>query len=763
MRFVTCRVVKERAGGAPSLEDDGHEASGSESEDAEDHDDEGEEEDDDAGFGSDMEMDEETRKELELLQAEDADFLKGMDELPTDESESEDDDLAAFDTEDEKNDGDDDEVSANTRRNQMELEDDEELESDEEEAPELETLEEDADSDEEEENAESEEEADEEEEEEKKQEMVVKEDIYGRPVVQGGDGSKAPSTYLPPHLRRKLQAEAEAAAAAAKSSGVVGPSSMDDQAIREITRRLNGQLNRISESNMESICLEIEKLYRETGRSVLNQILFEKIRQISCHPKQIMTPLIKICAALIAALFHSVGSEVGGFFIEKFVLEMVDSIKAAASAAAAVADEDDEATTSREPVNLMLFVCMLYNFGVVHCTLVYDLFRSFVDSFSAIEIELIHQLLKACGTQLRSDDADALKEMVTAVQQQVATQSAGNEGKAPDDRIRFVLDLIYELKKSSKQKKSRQGGGSMEAMDVSSLKKWLGRVKTRCGNANNALRLSLHELQNAEQDGRWWIVGGTWVGYQQNKRDDESSGPQQQIEDDENQRLIKLAEKQRMNTDVRKKIFVAIMGASDCVDAYERLLHLHLKEKQEREIVRVLLHCCGHEQKFNKYYLVLAEKLCEMDPRYKFTFQLAFWDLFKQLESFKPRKLFNLANMLSGLVMSASLSLSCLKVLDFTSLDQKSVLFLRVFFEQLFRMESELEMAQVFQRLLQTKKAQLTLDGIAVFLHQHLTSFRGEQDEKVRRLLKARSKSVKSLLDQLAKSATSSEAHESFM
>lgn len=760
MRFVPCRVVKERAGGAPSHEDDGHEASGSESNDAENHDDQEEDEDDDTGFGSDMEMDEETRKELELLQAEDADFLKGMDELPTDESESEDDDLTAFNTEDEDEE-DDDEVSTNTRRNQMELEeDDEELESDEE-APELETLEEDAES-EEEEGAASEEQAEEEEEDEK-QEVVVKEDIYGRPVVQGGDGSKAPSTYLPPHLRRKLQAEADAAAAAAKSSGVVGPSSMDDQAIREITRRLNGQLNRISESNMESICLEIEKLYRETGRSVLNQILFEKIRQICCHPKQIMTPLIKICGALIAALFHSVGSEVGGFFVEKFLLEMVDSIKAAASAAAAVADEDGDATTSREPVNLMLFVCMLYNFGVVHCTLVYDLFRSFVESFSAVEIELIHQLLKACGTQLRSDDADALKEMVTAVQQQVAAQSASNERKAPDERIRFVLDLIYELKKSSKQKKSSQGGGSIEAMDVGSLKKWLGRVKTRCGNANNALRLSLHELQNAEQDGRWWIVGGTWVGYQQNKRDHESSGPQQQIEDDENQRLIKLAEKQRMNTDVRKKIFVAIMGASDCVDAYERLLHLHLKEKQEREIVRVLLHCCGHEQKFNKYYLVLAEKLCEMDPRYKFTFQLAFWDLFKQLESFKPRKLFNLANMLSGLVISASLSLSCLKVLDFTSLDQKSVLFLRVFFEQLFRMESELEMAQVFQRLLQTKKAQLTLDGIAVFLHQHLTSFRGEQDEKLRRLLKARSKSVKSLLDQLVKSATSSEAHKSFM
>jgi nucleolar MIF4G domain-containing protein 1 len=205
------------------------------------------------------------------------------------------------------------------------------------------------------------------------------------------------------------------------------------------------------------------------------------------------------------------------------------------------------------------------------------------------------------------------------------------------------------------------------------------------------------------------------------------------------------------------------MSATDCFDAYERLLQLHLKEKQEREIVRVLLHCCGQENKFNKFYLVLAEKLCEMDPRYKFTFQLAFWDVFKQMESLKPRRLFNQAQMLAGLVIGGSLSLSCLKVLDFTQLDEKSLLFLRVLMEEILKLESELDMAQVFQRLLQTKKAQLTIDGLAVFFHQHLSSFRGEADPKTRTLLKKRAKSVKSLLDQLAKSAALADKEASFM
>ncbi|EGZ28953.1 hypothetical protein PHYSODRAFT_322555 [Phytophthora sojae] len=779
-------VVKGRPKAAKAVKHSasaGHDGDVESDEDDESEVDENEGSEAGSDFGDDMEMDEETRREMELLQAEDAEFLKGMDELPTDESESESEDLAQFysDEEDEEEE-DDDEARANTLRNQElaagadadeasdDSEDDGEQEANENNSDDgNDKLEVEEESDEEvaDDSDKNDDDDDNEEEQEKEESVVVEEDIYGRPVIRTSDGAKKPSAYLPPHLRRKLQAEAEAAAAAA-ATDKVKPSQMDEQAMRELTRRINGQLNRISESNMESIALEMEKIYRENGRSLVNEILLEKLLQTTCHPRQVMAPLIKVGGALVAALYHSVGSEVGGFFVEKLVRKLMDSVEKEKKQLSENAgaqhgeDEDGDGRTSKEPVNLMLFVMMLYNFGVVHCTLVYDLFRAFVDSFSSTDIELIHQLLKIGGAQLRADDADALRQMVAAVQQKVGEAQQANDGNQPEERVRFILDLIYDLKKSSKHGKGGKGGAGGGALDVSSLKKWIGRVKTRCGNSNNPLRVSLHELLNADEDGRWWVVGGTWVGYQQQKSTDDGADDTNEAVR-ENDRLLKLAEKQHMNTDVRKKIFVALMGATDCFDAYERLLQLHLKEKQEREIVRVLLHCCGQENKFNKYYLVLAEKLCEMDQRYKFTFQLAFWDIFKQMESLKPRRLYNQAQMLAGLVLSSSLSLSCLKVLDFTQLEEKSILFLRVLMEEILKFEGELEMAQVFQRLLQTKKAQLTIDGLAVFFHQHLTSFRGEPDLKTRTLLKKRVKSVKSLLDQLAKSAASAEKQASFV
>ena len=67
--------------------------------------------------------------------------------------------------------------------------------------------------------------------------VEVEEDIYGRPKVKG-NAQVALSSYIPPHLRR-LQEDST--------------TEKDSQSSRELIRRLNGQLNRMSENNMEYV------------------------------------------------------------------------------------------------------------------------------------------------------------------------------------------------------------------------------------------------------------------------------------------------------------------------------------------------------------------------------------------------------------------------------------------------------------------------------------------------------------------------------
>src|ERR1700733_9545217 len=84
----------------------------------------------------------------------------------------------------------------------------------------------------------------------------------------------------------------------------------------------------------------------------------------------------------------------------------------------------------------------------------------------------------------------------------------------------------------------------------------------------------------------------------------------------------------------------------DYVDACERLSQLNLTEIQQREIIRVLLHCCGNvrlfwitylyadsyqERSYNPYYTLVCQHLCRTSHSYKITLQFCLWDFFRDL------------------------------------------------------------------------------------------------------------------------------------
>jgi len=112
---------------------------------------------------------------------------------------------------------------------------------------------------------------------------------------------------------------------------------------------------------------------------------------------------------------------------------------------------------------------------------------------------------------------------------------------------------------------------------------------------------------------------------------------------------------------------------------------LNLKNKQDREIIYVLMYCCSQEQSWNDYYTHLASRLCTFNYNFKFTFQYHYWDKFKELATMAHRCSTNLALLLAHLVGNFSLSLSILKTVDFTTIqpDPPSLAFFRTFFHAL--------------------------------------------------------------------------------
>jgi nucleolar MIF4G domain-containing protein 1 len=235
------------------------------------------------------------------------------------------------------------------------------------------------------------------------------------------------------------------------------------------------------------------------------------------------------------------------------------------------------------------------------------------------------------------------------------------------------------------------------------MKKQLGSLNSRNLKGTEPIRIGLQDIRNTEKKGKWWLVGASWrndtendfMGHKNESIGTKTSNSHNDDVEEGEVDLLQLAREQRMNTDVRRAIFITIMSAADYKDAHMRLLKLNLKKSQEMEIPRIIVHCAGCEKAYNPYYTILARKFCS-DHKSRKCFQFALWDLFKTLGEKKDedadsdeeegpadtdlslRKLVNLGKLYGTLIATSGLSITCLKPLSFQYLKSKTRTFIEI-------------------------------------------------------------------------------------
>jgi nucleolar MIF4G domain-containing protein 1 len=531
------------------------------------------------------------------------------------------------------------------------------------------------------------------------------EDIYGKSRGSTESDSK-PKKYVPPHLRNK------------EGGAKPDNDAQRQESLRVIQRSLNSSLNRLSEDTLVPVAQSIAKLYESHPTSDVNECIWENTKNACMARSHLMAGLIPVYVAALAGIHIDKGDSVqlGEYLLENTVLELQGQLKTARAVSKTNLDDTKASdAVDKEVCNRVLVLCYLYNYGIVHCTLIYDIVRDFIDSFAEIDVELLLLVLGHCGRALRSDDPSALKEIILLVQKKAAANVAS---ASYSSRIEYMISAINDLKNNKRRQQD-----SVYADKTAKLRKLLGRIKankTGTRSADTSLRISVQDIINAETKGRWWKVGASWVGNQHDYKGGEtedqsdtggSKGRRSSESTEEDEKLLKLAAKYRMNTDIRRSIFCIIMGSADCDDSFEKLVRGGmLKNKSERETARVLMECCGNEKSYNKFYSFLASKIIDYQQKCKFTFQLAFWDTFKQFESLKARKAANLAKLLFHLVVvHRSLKLNVLKAIDMSSPDEMSesaMIFLTIFLSSILEHFGDpSEVTQLFESGIGHRKA----------------------------------------------------------
>ncbi|KAF1373103.1 hypothetical protein PFLUV_G00256840 [Perca fluviatilis] len=469
--------------------------------------------------------------------------------------------------------------------------------------------------------------------------------------------------------------------------------------LEKLKRNVKGLVNRLSEPNMASISGQLEELYMSCSRKDMNDTLTEVLLAACVTPSLMPDRLLMEHVLLVSVLHYAVGLEVGANFLET-VVRRFDEVY-------------HNSSESKECDNLVAIVSHLYNFQVVHSVLIFDILKLLVGAFTEKDIELVLLVLRNVGFALRKDDALALKELISEGQRKASLMGSKLQDQT---RVRFMLETMLALKNNDMRKIPGYDPEPMEKLRK--LQRTL--IQRRAGGSDMKLRVSLNNLLAAEQVGRWWIVGSSWSGAPMIGEQGNTTSKQTTAEGQFSAKVLELARKQRMNTEVRRNIFCVIMTSEDYLDAFEKLLRMGLKDKQEREIVHVLMDCCLQEKTFNAYYAVLGEKFCSQDRRFQMTFQFSLWDKFRELSNLPSSTFNNLVQLVTHFLQKKCLSLSILKVIEFGELDKPTVRFLRQVLTKLLKdMEPE-DLASIFGRISGIPKLGMLREGLKLFISHFL-------------------------------------------
>ena len=294
------------------------------------------------------------------------------------------------------------------------------------------------------------------------------EDIYGRKRDAGGNVIQSSTKYVPPALRN-LQAKGDLA---------------------RLEKQIKGQLNRLAESNMQSISKLIENLYARHSRNDMNQCLVKVLKSAIVIPNALTPERLVMEHAVFVALLHAnVGDEVGATIAQNWIESMMNLYK-----------DPKKHSDDKELDNYVMFGCYLYAFQVIACDLIFDLTEKFLANFSLKDIELIILVLRLVGFNMRKDDPTKLKNTIIDVQKK------SEETAALNSRVRFMLETLMAIKNNNVKKMP-----NYDPEHQIHLTKIM-RNFIRPGADLTPLKVRLEDLLNAESRGKWWIVGSAWSG-----------------------------------------------------------------------------------------------------------------------------------------------------------------------------------------------------------------------------------------------------------
>ena len=459
-----------------------------------------------------------------------------------------------------------------------------------------------------------------------------------------------------------------------------------EERINKFQRELNSLINKIAESNISFLIPDMFNKIDEFNKNIKdNFILFDIITKISLKlllNQEITNLPITSCVCTFISLSHY---KFGNNFIYFYLKSLFDEIQYL----------KNEEIPKYKIKNCIFEIIHFYIFQNITSKLIYSLIKFLIENFNENNSEFLLLLLSYTGIDIRKEDPENLKDIITEVNKIYNNMKLTNSSDL--SKLKFAVDMIEDIKQNKYLKfnlsekfaffknfvnnysnASLKKGEKIEC-DLETISKI--DLKTIC-NSNN---IEISENTNL------------------NNIDLNNYIPNDDLLDDKTNKILeKKMRKMNISTNLKKMIFTSIVTASDINDAFERLIRLNLKKEQKREIIKIIVQICIEEKYYNPFYELLLDKLISIDKDNKYTFHYCIWDYMKIFENYNQselKKIHNLSKLTSNLLLREKISLPVLLNFKFEQSNNKIKMFVLFVFDFYFEKSNETKTKILFAKL----------------------------------------------------------------
>ncbi|GMS85084.1 hypothetical protein PENTCL1PPCAC_7259 [Pristionchus entomophagus] len=476
--------------------------------------------------------------------------------------------------------------------------------------------------------------------------------------------------------------------------------SIDGEERRKVERAVRGALNLLSESTLVKTARHIGELFLGNSKNEVKSALTKTLLRLICDSFRVQDRIMAVYGAFIALVHATVSSEISSHLIEAFFVEFVKKLR----------DGGNLEGEGKAMENRAVFAAHLLTFKIIRGEVVMELLKKMGENLDQSRLALILVLVRYGYKSLKRTVNISLNDFIAATSKQLEDEG---EKWQTQPRMHFLIEDLNGLRKSVT---------SFETADLDHMTGLYHGMMKKETNTERELGMSLDDLMQAEERGRWWIVGSAFrlptdgsrvtVGMEAG-----GGGGKKQLNFDSE--ILDLAKRAAMNTEVRRNVFCSVVSAKSEDDAFERLLRLSLKGSQEREIIHILITMLLKEKKFNPFYVALLRRFADHNRRFVITIQYALWDRLRELDAMKKDwQREHIADLIADLLLARALTLMALKVIQWGELSVATTDCLKRVFGKM-KDANLTKLTRIFECIMDPKKNRLLHDGLRLFLQMH--------------------------------------------